>query len=100
MAIDIVTIKNSCQAIQATAAEFDTVITKLEAARKTCKADTIDIDGATMGQKFEAIEEYVRQVKAVTIENANEAYEAAYAYWKQQKEAEEAAQQQQEQQGT
>ena len=61
MAIDIVTIKNGCRSIQATAAQYDTVITQLESARSTCKADEIDIDGATMGQKFEEIEELVKK---------------------------------------
>ena len=68
MAIDIVTIKNGCRSIQATAAQYDTVITQLESARSTCKADEIDIDGATMGQKFEEIEELVKQIKNATIE--------------------------------
>lgn len=95
MAIDIVTIKNSCRSIQATAAQYDTVITQLESARSTCKADEIDIDGATMGQKFEEIEELVKQIKNATIETANQAYEYAKQIYNQQKEEEEAQQQQQ-----
>lgn len=94
MAIDITTIKNGCKAIQATAAQYDTVITQLESARSTCKADEIDIDGATMGQKFEEIEELVKKVKNATIENANQAYEYAYQVYLQQKEQEEANAQQ------
>ena len=68
MAIDIATIKNGCRAIQATAAQYDKVIEQLESARSTCKADDINIDGATMGQKFEEIEELVKQIKNATIE--------------------------------
>ena len=89
MAIDITTIKNGCKAIQAAASEYDEVIKQLEVARDTCHADKLDIDGATMGQKFEEIEELVRQVKNATIETANQAYE----YARQQKEQEEAQQQ-------
>lgn len=96
MAIDIATIKNGCRAIQATAAQYDKVIKQLESARSTCKADSIDIDGATMGQKFEEIEELVKQIKNATIETANQTYEHAYRHYLQQKEAEEAKKQQQE----
>ncbi len=95
MAIDIVTIKNGCKAIQATASEYDKVIEQLESARNACKADKLDIDGATMGQKFEEIEELVKQVKNATIETANQAYEYARQIYNQQKEQEEAQQQQQ-----
>lgn len=95
MAIDIVTIKNACKSIQASADRYDDVIDQLEAARTTCKADSIDIDGATMGQKFEDLEDLVTTIKNVTIESANNAYENAYSIWQQQKEAEEAQRQQQ-----
>ncbi len=100
MAIDIVTIKNACKSIQATAAQYDTVITQLESARSTCKADEIDIDGATMGQKFEELEDLVKQVKNATIESANQAYEYARQVYNQQKAEEEAQQQQHQQQGS
>lgn len=92
--IDIATIKNGCKAIQAAASEYDKVIEQLEHARETCKADKLDIDGATMGQKFEEIEELVKQVKNATIETANQAYEYARQVYNQ-KEQEEAQQQQQ-----
>lgn len=94
MAIDITTIKNGCKAIQSAATQYDKVIDQLESARETCKADKIDIDGATMGQKFEEIEELVKKVKNATIENANQAYEYAYQVYLQQKEQEEANAQQ------
>ena len=95
MAIDITTIKNGCKAIQAAASKYDDVIKQLETARETCHADKLDIDGATMGQKFVEIEELVKQVKNATIETANQAYEYARQIYNQQIEQEEAQQQHQ-----
>lgn len=90
MAIDIVTIKNACQNMQTEAGRYDTVIAKLEDARETCKADTIEIDGATMGTKFDEIQSIMSQVKTYIIDAGNAVYHEAYKYYLQQKEQEEA----------
>lgn len=95
MAIDIVTIKNACQNIQEIADDtsegYNKVMSLIEQAKDSCKAETINLNGATLARPFDALTDLVKQVQNATIQSANATYDAAkeiYA-WQKAKEEEE-----------
>lgn len=95
MAIDIVTIKNACQNIQEIADDtsegYNKVMSLIEQSKDSCKAETINLNGATLARPFDALTDLVKQVQNATIQSANATYDAAkeiYA-WQKAKEEEE-----------
>lgn len=89
MAIDIVTIKNACKDIQEIADDtsegYNKVMSLIEQAKEEGKAETINLNGATMATPFDELQDLVKQVKNITIEAANITYENAKYIYDQQK---------------
>ena len=81
MAIDIVTIRNACKDIQEIADDtsegYNKVMSLIEQAKEEGKAETINLNGATMATPFDELQDLVKQVKNITIEAANITYENA-----------------------
>lgn len=81
MAIDIVTIKNACQNIQDIAVDknegYNKILILLDSAKNSCKAETINLNGATLARPFDALTDLVKQVQNATIQSANATYDAA-----------------------
>lgn len=95
MAIDIVTIKKACQNIQDIAVDknegYNRVLILLDSAKDSCKAETINLNGATLARPFDVLTDLVKQVQNATIQSATTTYDAAkeiYA-WQKAKEEEE-----------
>lgn len=78
MAIDIGTIRNACKDIQEIAVDgYKEVQKSLDLAKNSCKAETINLNGATLARPFDALTDLVKQVQNATIQSANATYDAA-----------------------
>lgn len=93
MAIDIEKIKGACQDIQYiaddTSTGYNKVLSLLDSAKDSCKAETINLNGATLARPFDVLTDLVKQVQNATIQSANATYNAAIEIYKWQKAKEE-----------